>query len=141
MPTLTVWALRAALSYLGIGFTLGAVMLAARGLGSASAALRYRPLHAELLLVGWMLQLAFGVAYWILPRRPGSDRGGERLAWSALLLLNLGIWSVGVGALFDAPAGVLVAGRSAELLAAMVFATHAWPRVRAYSLKSDVRPR
>jgi hypothetical protein len=140
VPILTVWTLRAALSYLGVGFTLGAMMLAARGLRGASALLRYRPLHAELLLVGWLIQLAFGVAYWILPRRPGSARGGERLAWGALLLLNLGIWTVGLGATFDASAGLLVAGRSAELLAAVLFATHAWPRIRAYSLKSNVRP-
>ena len=72
MPALTVWALRIALCYLGIGFTLGALMLAAHGLTLAPTLLRLRPLHMELLLIGWTVQLALAVAYWILPRRPGS---------------------------------------------------------------------
>ena len=136
MPTLTVWALRIALSYLGIGFTLGALMLAARGIGSSPSLLRLRPLHAEILLIGWTIQLAFAVAYWILPRRPGAGRAGERLGWGALLLLNAGVLTVGIGALVDAPRSVLVAGRSAELLAAIAFAVHAWPRARRYSLRN-----
>jgi cbb3-type cytochrome oxidase subunit 1 len=138
VPALTVWGLRIALGYLGVGFTLGALMLAARGLALAPTLLRLRPLHMELLLIGWMVQLALAVAYWILPRRPGWGRVNEPLAWGALLLLNLGVLTVGVAGVLGAPSSVLIAGRSAELLAALGFAAHAWPRIRAYSLRNPL---
>jgi hypothetical protein len=135
VPTLTVYALRIALSYLGIGFTIGAVMLGARGVGASLELLRLRPLHLELLLMGWTVQLAFGVAFWILPRRSGLGRGNERLAWGSLLLLNLGVLTVGLGAVLHASPGVLIGGRAAEMLAGLAFAGHAWPRARLYSVR------
>jgi cbb3-type cytochrome oxidase subunit 1 len=121
------------LIYLGIGFSLGAVMLAAPGLHLSPMTPRLRPLHTELLLVGWMVQLAFGIAYWILPRQRGAARGNERLAWAALLLLNIGVLTVGLGTMAGLPAQVITAGRAAELLGALAFAGHAWPRARLYS--------
>jgi cbb3-type cytochrome oxidase subunit 1 len=135
MPALSVWSVRAALLYLGIGFTLGALLLASPGLRLPQALLRLRPLHTELLLVGWMVQLAFGVAYWILPR---TSRGRRTdLALIALLLLNLGVLTVGLGTLLAVPQPFIVAGRAAELAAAVAFGAHAWPRARAYtSLRS-----
>jgi cbb3-type cytochrome oxidase subunit 1 len=136
VPALTVYALRIALSYLGTGFTIGALMLGVRGVSASSEVLRLRPLHLELLLIGWTVQLAFGVAFWILPRRSGLGRGNERLAWGSLLLLNLGVLTVGVGSVLSASPGVLIAGRSAELLAGLAFAAHAWPRARGYSVKN-----
>ena len=138
MPTLTVWALRIALSYLGIGFTLVALMLAARGGNGPSSLLSLRPLHAEILLIGWTVQLAFAVAYWILPRTPGGGRASPPLAWAALLLLNAGVLMVGIGAVLDLPRSILIAGRWAELLAALAFAVHAWPRARAYSARNPL---
>src|SRR5215204_635354 len=111
-------------------------MLGVRGVSASSEVLRLRPLHLELLLVGWTVQLAFGVAFWILPRRSGLGRGNERLAWGSLLLLNLGVLTVGVGGVISASPGVLIAGRFAELLAGVAFAAHAWPRARRYSLRN-----
>lgn len=137
MPRLSIWAIRIALSYLGIGFTLGALMLATRGTAAAATIGQLRPLHAELLLVGWMVQLALGVAYWILPRQPGAERGDERLAALALLLLNLGLWTAGLGGTFGAPSPLVMLGRAAELAAALAFAIHAWSRARPYSSTSS----
>lgn len=133
MPRLSVWCIRAALLYLTVGFMVGAVMLSAPSLHLPPGVMRFRPLHVELLLGGWMVQLAFGVAYWILPRRRGAGRGNEWLAWGSLLLLNLGVLTVGLGMSFGVPTEVLVAGRGTELLAALAFAAHAWPRARGYS--------
>jgi hypothetical protein len=136
VPALTVYALRIALSYLGIGFTIGALMLGVRGVSASSEVLWLRPLHLELLLIGWTVQLAFGVAFWILPRRSGLGRGNERLAWGSLLLLNLGVLTVGLGGVLSASPGVLITGRLAELLAGLAFAAHVWPRARRYSVRS-----
>jgi hypothetical protein len=132
VPALTVWAIRCALVYLGVGFTLGGLMLAARAGAISAALMSIRPLHIELLLIGWTVQLAFGVGYWILPRIKGG-RESEPLAWLSLLLLNLGVLTTGIGGVLAAQRGVLIAGRAAELLAAFAFALHAWPRARLYS--------
>ncbi|MFL5511466.1 MAG: hypothetical protein ACJ8CN_03385 [Gemmatimonadales bacterium] len=135
MPALTVYAVRIALSYLGTGFTIGALMLGARGVSASSELLPLRPLHLEILLFGWTVQLAFG-AFWTLPRRSGLGRGNERLAWGSLLLLNLGVLTVGVGGTLGVSPGILIAGRLAELLAGLAFAAHAWPRARLYSARN-----
>lgn len=121
---------RTALLALAAGATLGALMLAAPGvLGLA----RWRPLHAELLLVGWTVQLAFGVAYWILPRfREGAERGRDSLAWAAFTLVNLGWLLTGVGRSMAGAETWALAGRAAEGLAAVAFAAHAWPRVKPF---------
>ena len=138
MPRVSVWCLRAALLYLGAGFTLGAIMLAAPALDLPAGIFRLRPLHAEVLLIGWMVQLAFGVAYWILPRfRTGPARGSEWPAWVSLLLLNAGVLAGGLGQLLGLRA-VPLAGRVAEMLAALTFAVHLWSRVGGFSGKEEL---
>jgi hypothetical protein len=119
--------------YLGFGFTVGAFMLAAPALQLPPMILRLRPFHAEVLLIGWMVQLTFGVAYWILPKlRAEPARRSERLAWISLLLLNLGLLAAGLGRTFGVPV-VPIAGRASEMLAVLAFAFQAWPRARGYS--------
>jgi hypothetical protein len=124
---------RTALLHLLLGFLVGALLLANRGVPLHPAIPRLRPAHAELLLIGWTVQLAMGVAFWILPRfRPGPERGDERPAWAAWALLNLGVLTAAVGAaLLDSGTAIAV-GRSAEALAAAAFARHAWPRVKPF---------
>jgi heme/copper-type cytochrome/quinol oxidase subunit 1 len=130
VPRASVWLIRAALLALAGGATLGALTLAAPGLPGLA---RWRPLHAELLLVGWTVQLAFGVAYWILPRfRHGPERGRDALVWATFALVNLGVLLVGLGRSVPGWEPWALAGRSAEGLAAMAFAVHAWSRVRPF---------
>jgi hypothetical protein len=122
--------IRAALLALTAGATLGAVLLA---VPRAAGVIRWRPLHAELLLVGWTVQLAFGVAYWILPRfRSGPARGQEALGWAAFALVNLGTLLVGLGRSVAGWEVAALTGRGAEGLAALAFAAHAWPRVKPF---------
>jgi hypothetical protein len=127
----SVWLLRGALLYLGAGLTLGALLLADKGLRFFPALWVWLPVHMELLLVGWFVQLVMGVAYWIFPRFGLSQaaRGREGLAWLAFVLLNVGIWTVGVCAMAGWSFGAL--GRSAELAAAAVMAMNIWSRTRA----------
>jgi len=128
MPRLSVVFVRAALAYLTLGVTLGALLLVHKGLGVASWTLRLLPAHLECVLFGWTVQLAFGVAFWILPRWYGRY-GKTRHAWRALVLLNVGIWLVILTtALGWAPQGVL-AGRALEVAAVVAFARHAWDRL------------
>ncbi|HMA40310.1 MAG TPA: hypothetical protein VKP10_09545 [Gemmatimonadales bacterium] len=132
MPGASVWFIRAALAYLLAGFTLGALLLAAKGLPLPLGVWRWLPVHFELLLVGWFVQLVMGVAYWIFPRfgMTRAARGREGLAWLALVLLNGGIWAVSVAVLYG-PATLAVIGRAMEVLAAATMALNVWARTRA----------
>jgi hypothetical protein len=132
MPGASVWFIRAALAYLLAGFTLGALLLAAKGLPLPLGVWRWLPVHYELLLVGWFVQLVMGVAYWIFPRfgMTRAARGREGLAWLALALLNGGICVVSV-AVLHGPAALAVIGRVMEVLAAATIALNVWARTRA----------
>ena len=109
------------------GFTLGGLLLAHKGQPFWPSAWLRLPPHIEFLVLGWMAQLALGVAFWILPRYPGGSRGNESLAAASIVLLNLGIILV---ALQSFAPGLLLAGRVCELAAGALFALHAWGRVR-----------
>jgi cbb3-type cytochrome oxidase subunit 1 len=133
LPKLSVWFVRTALVYLAVGFTVGAVLLAAPGLQLGVPAARLRPVHIEFMLTGWMVQLALGVAFWILPRfRTGTERGPEEIAWLSYGLLNIGVMVAAVGAIMGLPPVVPLIGHAAQGLAAGAFALHSWPRVKVF---------
>jgi hypothetical protein len=90
---------------------------------------RLLPIHIELLLLGWTLQLALGVAFWILPRF-GNARPRAGLAWVAYLLLNLGIGVVAASVFLVTVPALTFWGRLLEMGAVVTFALHAWPRVK-----------
>jgi hypothetical protein len=132
MPRLTRWAIRFSLVHLALGFTFGGLILFNKGVTLHPAVWSLLPAHIEFLFLGWTAQLALGVAYWILPRFPREPkRGNVPLAWSGIILLNLGVWIVALSPWLERsiPAGML--GRSLELAAAVCFGIHTWPRVRS----------
>lgn len=130
VPRLSRYYMRSALVHLLLGFTLGALMLANKGLALHPALWRLLPAHIEFLFVGWTLQLALGVAFWILPRFwEGPPRGNETGAWIAFGLLNAGVWLVAAGTVLAAPRIVLFLGRAGEVGAAIAFGIHIWPRI------------
>jgi cbb3-type cytochrome oxidase subunit 1 len=131
VPRLSVWLVRSALVFLAAGLTVGAAILAGRGLGGGPWLARLIPLHAEFLLVGWTVQLVLGVAYWILPRLPaGAERGNPALGWVSYWVLNAGVLLAAAAGAARAPAPLAMAGRGLEMLAAAGFALQAWPRIR-----------
>ena len=67
MPRLSVWAVRLSLLYLLFGFTLGALILANKGVPFTPWVWNFLPTHIDVLLFGFVIQLAIGMAYWILP--------------------------------------------------------------------------
>jgi hypothetical protein len=104
VPRLSRWFVRAALVYLATGLTFGALLLIHKGIPLHPALWRSLPAHIEFLLLGWTLQLAMGVAFWMLPRfQRGRARGNEALAWWAFGLLNGGVCLVGLGWMLGAP--------------------------------------
>ena len=134
MPRLSVWLVRTSLVYFAIGITLGAALLAGRELADGLWVARLRPLHAELLLYGWTLQLIMGVAYWILPRfRTGTERGHPVLPWAAYWMLNIGVALAALGTMPGATPSIILLGRGLETLAAAAFVAHARPRIKAFA--------
>ena len=132
MPRLSCWFIRAALIYLAAGFSLGALMLANKGLSFSALLWRFLPVHTELLLMGWLVQLALGMAFWILPRfQHGAPRGNEALAWLAFVSINLGI-SLVVAETVSGVHELAYVGRMAEIVGIFGFVLGSWRRVRPF---------
>lgn len=130
MPRLSVLAVRAALIYLLVGFTFGALMLANKGIPFAPWVWNLLPAHIDFLLLGWTAQLILGVGFWILPRFTGGSRGNVRLAAAAVLLLNAGVLLSAGQSVFPELGWLAPLGRILQIGAAVSFALHAWGRVR-----------
>jgi hypothetical protein len=134
MPLLSRWFIRAALVYLALGFTFGGLLLFHKGIPLHPLMWRLLPAHIELLLFGWTVQLAMGVAFWMFPKfGGGTSRGNEKAVWVAFVLLNVGVWLVALTPLLDMPLWLSFIGRLMEAGAAVAFSLHAWPRVKPMS--------
>ncbi len=132
MPRLSVWFIRASLIYLLLGFFFGALLLAQKGIPFYTPIWYLLPLHMEFLLVGWLIQLAMGVAFWVIPRfSSGSPRGLVNLIWVSFALLNVGIL---IGILqYWLPITVLI-GRIAEVSAGILFVIGSWRRIKPHGV-------
>ena len=92
MPRLSQLIIRTALVWLAVGYTIGGLLLLNKGIPLLPWLWTLRFTHVHLLLVGWMVQVACGVAFWILPRLDaGGSRGNERLGWLCYAALNIGV--------------------------------------------------
>lgn len=123
MPRVSRYFVRAALLHFLAGTSLGAWALIP--LGTTGVLSAHRLLHAELLLIGWLLQLALGVASWILPFSRGVSR--DRRMWIGWALLNGGLLTGLLGAWAALPA-LATAGRLGELAGCALTVAVLWPR-------------
>ena len=138
MDPLSSVMLRAALTWLLAGFVIGAAMLTDRAL-PGQWRLWMAPTHAHILFVGWFLQFAVGVAYWLLPRRRSTERPlgyRERAAYLAFVALNLGLVlriiaepAERAGLANDVNLALLGASALLQVAATLVFVIQLWPRV------------
>jgi len=133
VPRLSTWFVRSSLVYLALGFTLGAILLVNKGLAFLPQVWKLLPIHIEMLLMGWFVQLAAGVGYWILPRLSGErPRGDVRITWLAFWLINLGIGLVILETLIPLP-GILMIARLVELVGVLAFIINTWERVKSFA--------
>jgi len=138
MDPLSSLMLRASFTWLVAGLATGAAMLTDRAL-PGQWRLWMAPSHAHMLFVGWFLQFAIGVAYWLMPRRRSAERPlgyGERAALLAVIALNLGLVlriiaepAERAGLANDVTLALLGASALLQVAAALVFVTQLWPRV------------
>lgn len=127
MARISAWYVRAALVHFAVGATAGAWGLAAKSGLWPAFPLPPRPLHVEVVLIGWICQLAVGVALWIFPF--SRSVSADLRFWLAWAFLNGGVLLVVVGKWSVVP-GVEVAGRGAEFVAAGLLVWGLWPRLR-----------
>ena len=138
--------LRASLIWLMSGFVIGAAMLTDRVL-PGQWRLWMAPSHAHMLFVGWFLQFAVGVAYWLLPRRRSASQPlgyDERPTSLAVTALNLGL----VLRILAEPAErtghenavtlvLFIASALLQVAAAFIFVVQLWPRVGPRSIRGS----
>jgi hypothetical protein len=141
MPPIARNLIKASFVYFVVAFLLGALMMLDDwwNFGRWLQAVYLSQLH--LLVVGWITQLAIGVAYWMFPRflkeQNPRPRGSDALAWTVFVCLNVGLllrflvepfslmnpqpWLSALVAL----SGIL------QAVAALCFAWLIWGRIRA----------
>ena len=130
MPKLSALFVRLSLLYLWLGITFGTLLLINKGMPFAPWLWKLLPAHIEVLLLGWLVQLAMGIAFWILPRFfRGKPRGDERWSLAGLILLNLGILLVVAQDLFTL-LGITWIGRSLEIFGGSAYLFGNWKRVK-----------
>jgi hypothetical protein len=130
MPSISIWALRLACVYLAVGLTAGALLLAHKGVSFLPHAQGWFSLHFHTMLFGWTIQFIMGVAYWILPTfGDRSTRTRDTLVIAALALVNAGTIVGSLAGLYGLSA---TAAFAMQALAAVAFAGHMWPRVKAF---------
>jgi hypothetical protein len=136
MPRTSMYLVRTSLIWLGIGGLIGGLMLINKGIPFWPMLWAWRWAHVHSLLIGWMLQVACGVATWMLPRPQISGwRGDQRLIWACYLSLNLGV----ICAVLPGSATVLGGGQALNqlylitgicyLCAMLAWVLAIWPRL------------
>lgn len=133
MPLLARLFIKTALGYLALALLLGVGIAA----GVPSRAAAFGPAWIHLLVVGWLTQLIFGVAYWLFPRHSRERPFGQTApAWAAFVLLNAGLVLRAIAepaVAWGGSAGwrtALVVSAAAQALGALAFVVYLWPRVR-----------
>lgn len=137
MPPLTRWYIKLALLYFVAALLVAALQAAREPLGLPAAFAAMGPTAVHMLVVGWITQMIFGVAYWMFPKdTPERPRGNDALALATFVFLNAGLLlRVVAEPLYRlGPAGflgaLLVASAVAQWLGGVGFAAAAWRRVK-----------
>ncbi|MEZ4462502.1 MAG: hypothetical protein R3E66_22810 [bacterium] len=126
MPTLSRIAVRSALTHFLVGTTLGALLLVHKaGLFVLPNFATLLVMHFHVMVAGWLVQLAVGVALWILPRmsRKAQSAGHSYAAMAGITSLNLGV----VSSLFSQHPPPCF-----YLASSILIAFDLWPRIRPF---------
>jgi heme/copper-type cytochrome/quinol oxidase subunit 1 len=113
--------LKASVSWLAAGVTLGVAM------GAYPPWTVYRTAHLHMLLLGFVAQMIFGVAYHVIPRFAGNPLRSGRAAGTHWWLANLGLATMVAGFVLRAQgrpvsSAFLAIGGTAAASGAYVFA-------------------
>lgn len=138
MPPLTRWYIKSAMLCLAAALLLGAAQAAPLPLVPHVVLAAAGPAYVHLLVVGWITQMIFGVAYWMFPKHTAdTPRGSDALAVTTFALLNSGLLLRLLAEPADAlrlgagwPGALLAVSAAAQWLAGVGFVVNTWPRVK-----------
>ena len=130
MPRLSSWMIRVSYLYLFIGATLGSLFLVNKATGDIPWIWVALPVHIECMIIGFIMNLVLGTAYWIFPRYfTKPNRGHPVPALAGFALVNLGVVMV-VVVHFVSPVQVLTGiGRIIEVGGIVLLVFSLWSRV------------
>jgi uncharacterized membrane protein HdeD (DUF308 family) len=137
VPPLSRWYIKAAMIYLVAGLLMGALQALQQPLHLPSFFAATGPASVHMLVVGWITQMIFGVAYWMFPKDTAeTPRGNNPIAVATIVLLNAGLILRVVVEPMRAwrsdslPGWWLAVAGLAQALAGIGFAINTWPRVK-----------
>lgn len=137
MTSLTRWYLKAGLLYLVAALIAGILTAARLVLDLPTAFASLTPVYFHLLMVGWVTQAIFGVAYWMFPKFSREQpRRSEIQARATFVLLNMGLILRVIGEpmqAFNAQSiwgWLLALSAVLQWLAGMLFVINTWARVK-----------
>lgn len=133
--------LKASVTWLAIGVTIGIAMIA------SPSWIVYRPAHMHINLLGFVTMMIFGVAYHVIPRFSGAPLHDRRLAGGHWWIANIGLllmvsgFVLRVDTLLPQPAAValLAAGGTLSALGAYAFAYNMWKTLDAGAARTRHR--
>ncbi|MDZ7716819.1 MAG: hypothetical protein U5J95_11460 [Balneolaceae bacterium] len=125
--------IRCSFVYLLLGIGLGAVLLVHKAYPLHPAVWQLLPIHIEITIFGWIIQLTLGTAYWMLPRfLEAPKRGSQWLGVFMVIILNVGILLTILDDMMHVELQVQLLGRCLELLAVIIFIRLHWSRIVTY---------
>jgi hypothetical protein len=138
MDRLNAVMVRASFVWLLAGVVVGGLMLTDQVV-PGQWRLWAQPTHGHMLFVGWFIQFALGIAYWLLPRRRTPERPlgyDVGLAFTGVAALNLGLLLRVIAEPAQRSGGdgdwivmVLAASAVLQVAAVVIFVVQLWPRL------------
>lgn len=137
MPLLTRYFIKTSLVYLALALLVG-IMLVVKDVFNVSFLFAgLFPVYIHLLVIGWLTQLIFGVAFWMFPIfSREKPRASENVGWLIYGLLNLGLVLRAVAEPWQAQnpnsgsAWLLIVSATLQWLAGVMFVFNTWGRVK-----------
>lgn len=138
VPILSRWHVKMAFLYFLTGITIGGLMMTGKWLQVPRWVWLLRQTHVHLLTFGWITQLIFGIAYWMLPRLSKYEpRGNELVNWLVFITLNLGLLMrvvvepMHLNKASTSLAILLTISGWLQVIAGLLFVANNWRRVRS----------
>lgn len=149
MDRLSIVMVRCSLIWLLAGVVIGGLMLIDRGI-PGDWRLWMAPSHGHMLFVGWLVQFALGIAYWLMPRKRSAEHPlgyRERPALAAVIALNIGLMMRVTGEPLERTGDenaltlALLGGSSVlQVTAIALFIGQLWPRIYGRSKLGRTTP-
>lgn len=137
MPSLTRYFVKTSLVYLALGLLFGLALALQDVFGLPVSLTGLFPVYLHLLVIGWLSQLIFGVAFWMFPKYSREKpRGNRSLGWVIYVLLNVGLILRAIAEPWQSQnpeavsAWLLVLSAVMQWLAGLMFVFNTWGRIK-----------